>query len=106
MLQTVCGSFTSLLRIRTGSPAPSEDRASTSSHEVPSCSINNALDDLDKMKDVQNMSDLQFAKKEVSDFNSKATKNISALDSLLAKTEKAQMSMEHQNQQMKSHLRK
>lgn len=94
------------MRIRTGSPAPSEDRASSSADAAPSCSINEALDTLDQMKEVEQQSDYQFAKKQVQDINSKISKNTDALDRLLSKAENAELSMEHQNKQMKSHLRK
>lgn len=69
------------------------------------------------MKEVQQQSDVEFvnqelsrgvdsAKREASDITQKASKNLDALDRLLQKTETAQMSMEHQNKQMKSYLRK
>ena len=94
-----------MLRIRTGSPAPPEDRAAPNG-QVPSCSINDALDDLDKMKEVQQQSDVQFAKKQVQDISQKASKNLDALDRLINKAETAQISLESQNQQMKKHLKK
>lgn len=92
-----------MLKIRTGSPAP--ERKASSEHE-PSTSINDAIEDLDKMKEVQQQSDIEFVKKEVQDITQKTAKKFDALDSLLAKTEKAEISMQHQNQQMKSYLRK
>ena len=93
-----------MLRIRSGSPAPPE--ASASNGQAPSSSINDALDDLDKMKEVQVQSDIQFAKGQVQEIGQKASKNLDALDRLLAKTEQAETSMQHQNQQMKNYLRK
>lgn len=101
--KSVCGGFTSLLKIRTGSPAPERKG---SSDQAPSTSINDALEDLDKMKEVEQQSDVEFVKKEVEDISKNAAKKFDALDSLLAKTEKAEISMQHQNQQMKNYLRK
>ena len=103
--QSVCGGFTSLLKIRSGSPAPPQDRKS-STENVPTTSINDALEDLDKMKETQLQSDVEFAKKEMEDVTKKAAKKFDALDSLLAKAEKAELSMQHQNKQMKDVLRK
>lgn len=110
-LQTVCGSlgsFTSLLKIRTGSPAPGEG-SQEQGNEAPSTSggdINTALDDLDKMKEIEGQSDLQFAKNQAIDIEEKATKNLSALDRLISKAENAQLAMENQNKQMRSYLKK
>lgn len=64
------------------------------------------MDDLDKMKQVEQQSEWEFAKAEAQDIKQKTAKKFDALDSLLAKTEKAELSMQHQNQQMKSYLRK
>lgn len=107
-LQTVCGSFTSLLKYRSGSPAPSEERRSSASNdnEGPSTSINTALDTLDKMQDIEQQSDAQFAKNEAIDISQKVTKNLGALDRLFARAESAEISLNNQNKQMKSLLRK
>lgn len=104
-LQTVCGSFTSLLKIRTGSPAPG-DGPSGSNGQAPTSSINDALDDLDEMKRVEQQSDLQFAKGQAQDISQKASKNLDALDRLISKAETAEISLQRQNQQMKGLLRK
>lgn len=93
-----------MLRIRTGSPAPAQDRASTSNGQAPTSSINDALDNLDQIKEMQQ--DTEFVKKQVQDINQKVTKNFDALDSLLAKAESAELSMQHQNKQMKKALGK
>lgn len=95
-----------MLKIRTGSPGPPEESASSSNGSVPQSSINDALDNLDEMKSNDQMSNLDFVKKDIEDTTRQARKNMSALDSLLAKTEKAEISLQSQNQQMKSILRK
>jgi hypothetical protein len=106
-LQTVCGSFTSLLKIRNASPAPGEnsDGNNEPSTSAPS-DINTALDDLEKMKEIEGQSDAQFAKNQAIDIGEKATKNLSALDRLIAKAETAQLAMESQNKQMREYLKK
>lgn len=58
------------------------------------------------MKETEQMSDMQFAKKQAQDINQKVTKNFDALDSLLAKAESAEISLQNQNKQMKGMLRK
>lgn len=93
-----------MLRIRTGSPAPPDQ--AEANDQVPSSSINGALDDLDKMKNAEMQSELQSAKKQMEVIGQKAAKNLDALDRLIDKTETAQMSLDSQNQQMKKHLRK
>lgn len=108
--QSVCGSFTNLLRSRTSSPAPpdnrqAQDNQQASNGDVPSTSINSALDNLDQMKEVNNQSDAAFARNQAIDISSKVSKNMDALDSLLAKSERAEMSMQHQNKEMKKFLR-
>lgn len=92
-----------MLRIRTGSPAPPENRGNGA---APTCSINDALDDLDHMKEVNEQSDLQFVKSQTQDISQKAGKNLDALDRLIGKAETAQISLEKQNQEMKSYLKK
>ncbi|CRK86614.1 CLUMA_CG000451, isoform A [Clunio marinus] len=104
--KTVCGSFTSLLKIRSGSPAPSEDRGSTSNGQAPTSNINDAIETLDQMKEVEGQSDIQFAKKQSQDINQKVSKNLDALDRLISKAENAELSLQHQNKQMKGFLNK
>lgn len=58
------------------------------------------------MKDIEQMSDTQFVKKQAQDINQKVAKNFDALDSLLSKAENAEMALQNQNKQMKSYLRK
>jgi hypothetical protein len=94
-----------LLRIRTGSPAPG-DGPSNSNGQAPSCNINDALDDLDEMKRVEQQSDMEFAKGQAQDISQKASKNLDALDRLINKAETAEISLQKQNQQMKGLLRK
>jgi hypothetical protein len=96
------------LKIRTASPAPSEDRVaaeSTSNGDAPAGSINEALDNLDQMKEVNQQSDVKFAKNQAIDITSKINKNMDALDSLLMKSEKAEISLQQQNKQMSKFLR-
>lgn len=52
------------------------------------------------------MSDVQFVKKQAHDINQKVAKNMDSLDRLLEKSENAELSLQHQNKQMKSYLRK
>jgi hypothetical protein len=112
LFQTVCGSFTSLLKIRSASPAPGDAAAASSSDNqtssnggAPSTSINTALDDLEKMKEVNQQSDYKFAKNQVLDISSKINKNNDALDSLLAKSERAEIALQQQNKQVSKFLR-
>ncbi|XP_070490322.1 uncharacterized protein [Chironomus tepperi] len=108
--KSVCGSFTNLLRSRTSSPAPPDNRQAQDNQpapngDAPSTSINDALETLDQMKEVNNQSDAEFAKNQKIDIASKVSKNMDALDSLLAKSERAEMSLQHQNKQMSKFLR-
>jgi hypothetical protein len=52
------------------------------------------------------MSDTQFVKKQGQDINQKVSKNLDALDRLLAKSEQAEIALSQQNKQMKSYLNK
>lgn len=58
------------------------------------------------MKEIDQMSDVQFVKKQAHDINQKVAKNMDSLDRLLEKSENAELSLQHQNKQMKSYLRK
>lgn len=57
------------------------------------------------MKEIEQQSDMQFAKNQSIDISSKINKNMSALDSLLAKSEQAEISLQQQNKQMSKFLR-
>lgn len=57
------------------------------------------------MKEIQQQSDATFAKNQVIDISSKINKNMDALDSLLDKSERAEMSLQQQNKQMSKFLR-
>ena len=57
------------------------------------------------MKEVSNQSDAEFARNQKIDIASKVSKNMDALDSVLAKSERAEMSLQHQNKQMSKFLR-
>lgn len=103
-----------MLKIRTSSPAPAaenENAEEPAVNEPPvpttsSADINTALDDLEKMKQIEGQSDLEFAKNQAIDIEEKATKSFSALDRLISKAESAQLAMESQRQQMKNYLKK
>lgn len=58
------------------------------------------------MKEIEQQSDLQFAKNEVTDLSQKVSKNLSSLDKLISKAESAEITLHNQNQQVKSLLRK
>lgn len=57
------------------------------------------------MKEVQQQSDVKFAQNQAIDISSKINKNMDALDSLLAKSERAELSLQQQNKQMSKFLR-
>ena len=95
--------MTTLLKLR-GSPAPERKNPGgegTSSDDNKNVSINDALDNLEQMKEQEAQSDIQFVKQ---DINTKITSHLGALDSLINKAESAQNSMASQNKQMKSYL--
>lgn len=62
------------------------------------------------MKKIEGQSDIQFDVNQTihqtQDIKEKASKNLDALDRLLNKTEKAEISLQNQNQQIKGYLRK
>lgn len=58
------------------------------------------------MKRVEKQSDYQFAKEQVQGIDQKSQKNLDALDRLISQSETAEISLQKQNQQMKSYLRK
>lgn len=94
---------------RSGSPAPPENRAASETAPPPNkpstSSVNDALDNLDEMKETQQQTNLQFATKQANDLSQKMRKSLGGLDRLLAKTEKAEVSLQNQNQQMAEVLR-
>lgn len=57
------------------------------------------------MRDNQQQSNVKFVQNQAIDISSKMNKNMDALDSLLAKSEKAEMSLNHQNKQISKFLR-
>jgi hypothetical protein len=57
------------------------------------------------MKEVNQQSDYKFAKNQVLDISSKINKNNDALDSLLAKSERAEIALQQQNKQVSKFLR-
>lgn len=94
--------MTTLLKLR-GSPAPERKNpgGEGTSAEDNKNDINDALDNLEQMKEHEAQSDIQFVKQ---DINTKITSHLGALDSLINKAEMAQNSMAAQNKQMKSYL--
>lgn len=98
--KNVCGSLTSLLKLRPGTPSDgcsSKDPA----NGTDSNDINVALDTLDTMKDVENASDVKIAKSAATDLGQKMTCQMDKLDSLLYKADNATYSMKNQTNQMK-----
>lgn len=95
-----------MLKIRSDSPARDEASTSAANGEAKRGSINDALNDLETMKNVEEQSDLQFAKNTVIDINQQVSKNFDALDSLINKAESAELSLQRQNKQMKSYMKK
>lgn len=96
------------MKIRSGSPAPPDRAASDApppSNEPSTSSINNALDNLDEMKETQQQTNLQYAKQQALDINQKVRKSLGGLDRLLAKTEQAEVSLQNQNQQLEDILK-
>lgn len=91
-----------MLRFRPSTP--SAGASSSDYHdgnEVASCSINDALDTLDTMKDAQNATDVSIAKSAATDLGHKMTSQFGKLDSLLNKADNATYTMKHQTDQMK-----
>lgn len=99
--KTVCGSLTSLIKIRgsttdlneSGEPAEKND-------------INEANEALESLKLGELETDVSVAKRSVRDVGQKVTRQLDALDSLINKAERAEASMNYQNQQMKKSLNK
>lgn len=52
------------------------------------------------MKETQQQTNLQYAKKQALDINQKVRKSLGGLDRLLAKTEQAEVALQNQNQEM------
>lgn len=99
--KTVCGSLTSLIKIRPGSAAGSSKDLS---NDDQNNDINTAIEALDTMQQAED--EVGAAKKTVQNVGKKITSQLNALDSLLSKAERAEASMHDQNQQMKQHLKK
>lgn len=101
-LKCACGSLTSYFKFRSlGSTSNSSSPAHKPSEGN---SINDALETLDEMKTVENQTDVQFAKKTTIDIRNKVSSQLGKLDSLLSKTENAQISLQNQNKDMKKML--
>lgn len=103
--KTVCGSLTSLIKIRPGSAGGSTADLNGDG-EPEKNDINTAIEALEDMQQAEADSTVTAAKKSMHEVGRKLSSHFDALDSLLMKTERAEASMRHQNQQMKKHLDK
>lgn len=97
MLQKACGSLTTLLKIRGG---VDDEGATDEVHQTEGDGSQIAAVD-----GATTSTNLVEAKKASTDMQQKMSCQIDKLDSLLTKAENAQMSMAHQNKQMKSFLK-
>jgi hypothetical protein len=112
-LKHACGSLTNLLKVRSGFSDSKENlnvttTASTGPNsenpQPTSSSINDGIDDLDKMKANEQATNIEVIKQTKLDMDKKVTSQLDKLDSLINKAENAQYSMKHQNQQMKKFM--
>lgn len=103
-MKCACGSLTSYFKFRSLGSASNSANQSPAHKCNEGNSINDALETLDEMKTNENQTDVQFGKKSSIDIKSKVTSQLSKLDSLLMNTEKAHMSMQSQNKDMKKVL--
>ena len=113
LFQKACGSLTNLLKFRAGgnenvtqsNPNISND-LNSEDVKIQGKSINDALDNLESMKEMENASDVKVIKQSAVDVGQKVTSHLDKLDSLINKAENAQYSMAHQTKQMKAMTRK
>lgn len=109
--QGVCGSLTNLLRIKADSKNNSTDTLNqnpalgTSSSVDPNLTINDGIAALDAMEENVHMTTMNEVRTTKSELEKKMTCNFDKLDSLINKAERAEMSMEKQNKQMKGMMR-
>lgn len=98
--KTVCGSLTSLIKIR-----GSTTDLNASEDEGAAGDINTAIETLDTINARDGETDLQFTKRSVKEVGHKVSSQLDVLDSLINKAERAEGSMHDQNQQMKKFLK-
>lgn len=104
-LQRACGSLTNLLKIRGGAdgdelqPAENQAEPNVAATDAEPSAVNDG-------EYTGATSSIDHLKKSSTDLHQKMSSQVDKLDILLAKSENAQYSMEHQNKQIKSFLAK
>lgn len=116
LLKGVCGSLTNLLRIKADSKNNSTDTlnhpgtgeaaaAASSSSKDPDLTVDAGIAALDEMEAESKMTTTDQTRATKLDLNKQMTSHLDKLDSLINKAERAEISMEKQNKQMKGFLR-
>lgn len=106
-LQRACGSLTNLLKIRGGAdgdelqPAENQAEPNVAATDAETSAVNDGESPGDGAT-----SSIDHLKKSSTDLHQKMSSQVDKLDILLAKSENAQYSMDHQNKQIKSFLAK
>lgn len=110
--QGVCGSLTNLLRIKADSKNNSTDTlnqppsdAGASSSKDPDLTVNDGIAALEEMAANEKMGTTDQARATKFDLDKKLTSHLDKLDSLINKAERAEISLEKQNTQIKGLLR-
>ena len=109
----VCGSLTNLLRLKNDSKHNSTDNlhhpeaeaGPSSSAQDAALTVNDGIEALTQMGENEAMSTTEQARATKLDLDKKLTSHMDKLDSLINKAERAEISMEKQNKQMKGFLR-
>lgn len=110
LFQGVCGSLTNLLRLRNDSKNNSTEKLHESPEAGPSSSkdsdsmVNDAKNVLNEIEDNE-MARTEQMRATALDLDKKVASNLDALDSLINKAERAEMTLESQNQQIRKFLR-
>ncbi|XP_076289747.1 uncharacterized protein LOC143213609 [Lasioglossum baleicum] len=110
--KTVCGSLSTLLKVRVGSRHSTPDHKATERNHNETEQISNEAEANDEELTVDLSEDkAEIVKSEPTqpkllDLNKKMGSHLDKLDSLITKAENAQYSMQHQNKQMKKFLKK
>lgn len=100
--------MTNLLRIKGDSKNNSTEtlnQAGPSTAKDPNLTVNDALNTLDAIEGQNSMGTTEQIRATKLDLDKKLTSQMDKLDSLINKAERAEMSMEHQNKQMKGFMR-
>lgn len=105
-LQKACGSLTNLLKIRGGADADELQPADNEGTNVTATDAEQETGDGDQKPIEVATSSSELFKQSSIDMQQKMSNQIDKLDLLLTKSENAQYSMEHQNKQIKSFLKK